>query len=255
MLASSIGGNATEGGGGGDVLIQATQNISIDASFESGFVVNFQAGNDLSVTNQSRIVADTFRFDVGGRMTLEAGTSILASGSGTTILVNANSFTNQAGNAGLQPGAFENAGRYLVYSQSPLNNQPNPQPGTYGEVFGVTFDPANPDAVGIVPAQGNFFLYAPAPAPAPPTPCASCITTVETQDVEDPSDLFELEQRPERPLLLARTQERRSRNARSGAGTLKGCTRATAIASCGRHKARNSRDRSGFRPTGMRGVR
>ena len=83
----------------------------------------------------------------------------MTTSSGTPILLVTRGLTNNAGAAGLQPGA----GRFLVCSVDPANDQTG---GLAGEVrFNSSFASVPPDSPALT-AGTNFFLYEVSPPPS-----------------------------------------------------------------------------------------
>lgn len=172
IFATTLGLIGRQGGEGSAPVITldgANQVSNLSVVHETSGAplgpVSFNNVGDLTVVGGTidgedfqgrRTLAEGFTFNVDGRVTVAK--SIEATGEGTTILVNANSFTNQIGDAGLVPDAFENPGRYLVYSQNPQNDTRGEPTGTFEKQYDVTFPDLPPNDDG-----QNFFLYSIAP--------------------------------------------------------------------------------------------
>ncbi len=178
ITASGLGAVAMASGGGGVPVVSLQGPNAVDkftfkpidvatapissVSFRNQKALAFVNGPIGSVDFSDRPArAGAIRFDVGGGLTIAK--SLIGTGTGTSILVNAQTLDNsQLGTNGIIANPSGAGGRFLVYTQDPRLDQRN-YDGGFGKRYGFPFDGTN-GATGIpagksLPADGNFFLY------------------------------------------------------------------------------------------------
>lgn len=161
-LASAANANHTTKGG--DVSLATNVRVLAIGTEGPGHRtfhdVNITNTGDLSVghVDNTGIAADSVLLKTDGTLTLNA--AIQTTGSGDPLVLVANRFLNQAGNAAL---STSNAGRWLVYSLDPAADARAGLDGTLLYNTGYATSPP-----GSITTAGNVFAYAQSPPPPPP---------------------------------------------------------------------------------------
>ena len=158
----SVGNGGTFSTGGATLANSATSSITIDGGNFTANGVSVATGGGNMAVDGALTAGKITLLASGGSVTLNAGSTVTASGSDDTIVISGASFINNAGSATLDPGA----GRFLVWSANA-----NPFGGGTPDNRGsLAFDFKQYNATygsTAVLGTGNGFLYMLAPTIMP----------------------------------------------------------------------------------------
>lgn len=152
------------GGNGTDDFLPGDSIAALKGGFHSITIGSKNSTGGLTVEPVSPdylAFSDPVRLLTAGELVLNRGISSDAAGDAIALLTS--HFVNNAGAKALKTGS---AGRFLVYSVDPANDQTG---GLTGQQIDSTFDSLPPDSP-LLPVGGNYFIYSLGPSSPPPPP-------------------------------------------------------------------------------------